>query len=91
MGVEIFGGKILGAGVEAVGMFGLVPSLFVVFDAFGAEIIGDHVCYSCQPPFRYVLAPAAANVKDMQKRVISAFEIQGILYFFAHFFRLGLN
>ena len=47
MGVEIFGGKILGAGVEAVGMFGLVPSLFVVFDAFGAEIIGDHVCYSC--------------------------------------------
>ena len=65
LGVEIFGGEILGAGIEAVGMFGLVPSLFVVFDAFRAEIIGDHVCYPCQPPFCDVLAPAAANVKDM--------------------------
>ena len=91
LGVEIFGGEILGACVEAVGMFGLVPSLFVVFYAFGAEVIGNHVCDSCQPPFCYVLTSAATNVKDMQKRIVSAFQIQGILYLFAHFFGLGLN
>ncbi len=67
--VQVLLGKILNRRTQPIRLVQLIPPLLVLLDTLGTEICRHHIINPAQPPLKYILSPATANIKHVQQLV----------------------